>query len=340
MRSLKIKLPFDAHVHLRDEKVLKNTVPYTAKYFKDAIVMPNLNPPITNVKQAKEYKKRVQSGYQTSCNFHMALYLTESTTEKDVIDASKSRSIIGFKLYPANATTNSSDGIGDIKKIYPILEVMQTHDVPLLVHGEVTDEAVDIFRRETKFLPILESIVKDFPRLKVSLEHITTAEAVDFVQAARDGVVATITPQHLLKNRNSIFNVGGKTALNPHSFCLPILKTENARQRLLDAIKNNTGKFFAGTDSAPHLKENKESACGCAGCFTAPYAIQLYATAVEEADALDRLEDFLSVYGRVFYRIPVPRDTITIEPGDIVIPEDIHGITPFMAGETLLWQVK
>ena len=312
MRSLKIKLPFDAHVHLRDGNILKYIAGYTARYFKDAIVMPNLNPPITSVKQAKEYKKRVQSGYQTSCNFHMALYLTENTTEKDVIDASKNRSIIGFKLYPANATTNSSDGISDIKKIYPLLEVMQEYSVPLLVHGEVTDPSIDIFERETEFLAILKGIVTDFPQLRVSLEHITTAEAVDFVRAARDGVVATITPQHLLKNRNSIFDVKGKTALNPHNFCLPILKTENARQRLLDAVKYNTGKFFAGTDSAPHLREGKESACGCAGCFTAPYAVQLYATAFEEADALDKLEDFLSVYGRNFYRIPVPRDTITI----------------------------
>jgi dihydroorotase len=339
MRSLKIKAPFDAHVHLREGEMLKNVVAYTAQYCKDSIVMPNLEIPITTVKQAKEYKKQVEKGYKMSCNFHMTLYLTDETTPEEIEKVAKDPNIIGFKYYPPNATTNSSHGVTNLKKIYPLLKLMEDLKVFLLLHGEVVDKEIDIFKREEKFINnILKDIVKTFPKLKISLEHITTKAAVEFISSAREGVVATITPQHLLKNRNDIFTRGEKTALNNDNFCLPILKKETDRQALLRAIKTNSGKFFAGTDSAPHLKEDKNT-CGCAGCFTAPCAIELYATAFEEVNCLDKIDDFLSIYGRNFYGIPIPKETLTIEHGDVVIPENIHGITPFMAGETLLWQV-
>jgi len=334
--------PFDAHLHLRSGKMAKLVTPMSAKQFSDVIVMPNLQPPITTVQEALGYRNELK-GYNCFCNYHMALYLTESTDIREIIRASENPHIIGFKLYPLNATTGSSAGISHIKNVYHLFEEMERKNVPLLIHGEVTRPDVDIFDREKIFIEeVLNDIVNTFPNLKITLEHITTSDAVDFVTKASDNVVATITAHHLLINRNAIFTVNEKTALNPHNFCLPIAKSEEHRLALIKAAVSGNKKFFCGTDSAPHLLSCKESSCGCAGCFTGFHGLELYTTVFDKVNQLGKLENFLSIYGRKHYEIEIPNKTIVINNEDLLIPEKIceNGLTPFWAGKTLNWKLQ
>jgi dihydroorotase len=338
--QLRIITPFDAHLHLRDGDKMLHVTPYSADQFSDVVVMPNLIPPVTTVNQALLYQQDLQNViknqiYDYSCNFHMALYLTKTTTLKDIELAANNSNIIGFKLYPANATTNSADGIADIESSFDQLEKMEELGVTLMVHGEVTDSYVDIFDREKVFIDtILQKIVSRFPKLKVSLEHITTKDSVQFVSEANENVVASITAHHLLVNRNDML-VGG---IRPHYFCLPILKRREHQEALIQAASSGNSKFFLGTDSAPHLKEDKESACGCAGSFTAPYAMELYANAFEQANSLDKLENFSSVFGRQFHGLNIPETTILLQKQENVIVNNIADIVPFWNDENVGWK--
>lgn len=337
--KIKIKLPFDGHVHLRIGEMMHLVTPYTANQFGAAIVMPNLQPPIVNVDMALDYKKSIEHS-EPNCNYIMAIYLTESTTIEDVQKAKENGMV--FKLYPANATTGSADGIKDIKNVYPLFKEMERLDVALLIHGEVTRSDVDIFKRERVFIKeVLVKIIDNFPDLKITLEHITTKYAVNFVKKHKN-LFATITVHHMYINRNAIFTVGEKTALNPNNFCLPIAKKNSDRSALIDAAISGDPSFFAGTDSAPHPKSCKASLCGCAGIFTAYSAVELYTTIFEQADALDKLENFLSIFGRKRYGIEIPNVCITIKRKKLKIPYEIgtEGLTPFMAGETLEWKVE
>ena len=334
--SIQISKPFDAHLHLRRGKMAELVTPMSAAQFADVIVMPNLNPPILTVAEAISYRNYLLE--IAKCNYHMAVYLTENTSIDEVDAAAKNENIIGFKLYPLNATTGSQNGISDIKNVYPILKRMELRKVPLLIHGEVTRPDVDIFDREKVFIEeILTNIVKNFPNLRITLEHITTADAVEFVMGCNENVVATITAHHMLINRNAIFTVNEKTALNPHNFCLPVAKTERDRNILLRAAVSGNMKFFAGSDSAPHPLNCKESSCGCAGCFTGLHAVELYTTAFAELDKLKNLEDFLSINGRIHYGIAIPNEFINIYDTTFLIPDSIgeENLTPFMAGQNL-----
>lgn len=340
MKELIITSPFDAHLHLRDGDKMLHVTPYSADQFSDVVVMPNLIPPVTTVDQALHYQQDLQNViknqiYDYSCNFHMALYLTKNTTLKDIELAANNSNIIGFKLYPANATTNSADGIADIESAFDKLEKMEELGVPLLIHGEVTDPDIDIFDREKVFLDrFLQKIVTRFPNLKVSLEHITTKDSVDFITESHENIVASITAHHLLANRNDML-VGG---IKPHYFCLPILKRREHQEALIQAAISGNSKFFLGTDSAPHIKEKKESACGCAGSFTSPYGMELYARAFEIANSLNKLEDFASVFGRKFYGIQIPDTKITLQAQKNIIPDIIYGIVPYWHGEDVAWK--
>lgn len=343
MKKLTITRPDDWHLHLRDGAVLNDTVASTARNFKRAIVMPNLVPPVTTTKLALAYRERILTAKPDNSQFEplMTLYLTDNTSPEEIRAAKASGHIYGCKLYPAGATTNSDSGVTDIANIYPALETMQEVGLPLLVHGEVTASHIDIFDREAEFIEsILKPLIKRMPNLRVVCEHITTLQAAEFVGNAGDNVAATITVQHLMLNRNDML-VGG---IRPHHYCLPILKREIHRKALVEAAISDSGKFFLGTDSAPHTKENKESACGCAGIYTAPAAIEWYAEIFEEAGALDKLEGFASHYGADFYGLPRNIDTITLvkEPWkmDIDLPLAKDRIVPFRAGETIQWQVK
>lgn len=342
MSEITIISPFDAHLHLRTGNMAQLVAPMSAKQFSDVIVMPNLQPPVCTVEAALKYKRELEF-YAPKCNYHMALYLTEATTIEDIKKAADNPSIIGFKLYPLNATTGSSNGISDIGKVYNLLDEMETYNVPLMIHGEVTRPEVDIFDREKIFIEeTLSDIVENFPGLKITLEHITTSDAVKFVEQANDNVVATITAHHMLINRNAIFTVREKTALNPHNFCLPIAKAEKHRIALHKAAFSRNMKFFAGSDSAPHPLDCKESSCGCAGCYTGLHALELYATIFEQYQGLYMLENFMSLYGRFHYDLNIPEETITINNEEFVIPKTIgeDNLTPFWAGETLNWKVK
>lgn len=346
-----IKKPFDAHLHLRSGEMAELVTPMSAKQFSDVLVMPNLQPPIKTVQQAIGYRNEL-IGYNGFCNYHMALYLTETTDIREITKASLNPHIIGFKLYPLNATTGSDDGISDIKKVYHLLEQMERDNVPLLVHGEVTRPEIDIFDRESIFiLEVLAEITDRFPKLRITLEHITTSDAVDFVIES-DNVVATITAHHLLINRNAIFTVGKNTALNPHAFCLPIAKAEKHRLALVKAAISGNKKFFCGTDSAPHLQNAKESSCGCAGCYTGLHGVELYATTFENEKSLYRLDNFLSIFGRNHYGIKIPDEFIRLERENFIIPSFLgrteneddeieinDRLIPFWAGETLNWKV-
>ena len=343
MKKLTITRPDDWHLHLRDGAVLKDLVPATARTFGRAIIMPNLVPPVTTTELALSYRDRILAAKPEGSNFQplMTLYLTNNTSPEDIRKAKASGHIYGCKLYPAGATTNSDSGVTDIANIYPALEAMQEVGLPLLVHGEVTASHIDIFDREAEFIEtILKPLVERMPNLRVVCEHITTAQAAEFVRNAGDNIAATITVQHLMLNRNDML-VGG---MRPHHYCLPVLKRETHRQALVEAATSDSGKFFLGTDSAPHTKDNKESACGCAGMYTAPAAIEWYAEIFEHADALDKLEGFASHYGPDFYGLPRNSDTITLvkEPWqmavDLPLAED--RIVPFRAGETIPWRVK
>jgi len=343
MKTLTIARPDDLHLHVRTGAVLQTVMPHTARQFARAIIMPNLKPPVTTVAQALSYREEILQALPADLDFAplMTLYLTGSTTMEEIKKAAESEHIHAFKLYPAGATTNSDSGVADIKAIYPLLSALEQHGLPLLVHGEVTDDACDIFDRERVFVDTyLTDITRDFPGLRVVVEHVTTTEAVQFVQDAGVNIAATITPQHLLFNRNAIL-AGG---IRPHHYCLPIIKRESHRLALVKAATSGNPKFFLGTDSAPHLTSLKENACGCAGCYSAHAALELYAEAFERADALDKLEGFASFYGADFYRLPRNSGTVTLEKNAWKVPsaygENDLSITPLKANEELSWKLR
>ncbi len=297
--EIKLTRPDDWHLHLRDESLMRSVLPHTERQFARAIIMPNLKPPITTTGQAQAYRTRILAALPVSSRFQplMTLYLTDNTTPEEIQRAKRSAIVQAVKLYPAGATTNSDAGVTDIRKAYPALEEMQRLKIPLLVHGEVTDPAVDIFDREAVFIEhVLQPLLKDLPELRVVFEHITTKDAAQFVLSAPDNIAATITAHHLLYNRNAML-AGG---IRPHYYCLPILKREMHREALVQAATSGNKKFFLGTDSAPHAQHTKETACGCAGCYTAHAAIELYAEAFDQAGALDKLEAFASFTVQIF----------------------------------------
>ncbi len=343
MTELTLTRPDDWHVHLRDGAALTQTCADMARYMGRAIVMPNLTPPVTNVERAAAYRERIlaaQQGLPRQFDPLMVLYLTDQTSEEDIAEAAASDFVHAVKLYPAGATTNSEAGVEDLSALYPVIGAMEENDFPLLIHGEVTDHAVDIFDREAVFIEQhLRPIVESFPRLRVVLEHITTADAVNFVQGAGERVAATITAHHLLYNRNHML-VGG---IRPHYYCLPILKRNRHQQALIEAATSGSPKFFLGTDSAPHDTDEKESSCGCAGCYTAHAAIEMYAEVFEEAGALDKLEAFASHFGADFYGLPRHTDTITLVKKDWQVPDELPlgegSLTPLRAGEAIHWAV-
>jgi len=342
MTTLTITRPDDWHVHLRDGAVLTHTVADISRYFGRAIVMPNLVPPVTNAQSAKAYYDRIMA-QNPKAHFTplMVLYLTDETTPADIFEAKEQGLVVAAKLYPAGATTNSSSGVTDISKLGPVFAAMEQTGMLLLIHGEVTDNDIDIFDREGVFIErTLRPLVAQYPNLKIVLEHITTKNAVDFVNEADSNVAATITAHHLLFNRNHML-VGG---IRPHYFCLPILKRNIHQQALIEAATSGSEKFFLGTDSAPHTQQAKEAACGCAGAYTAHAAIELYAEAFEEAGALDKLEAFASLNGPRFYGLPVNPDKITLEKSRWQVPTSLpfgdDRVIPIRADDTIAWQVK
>ncbi len=340
--TLTIARPDDWHVHLRDGEVLKDTVKDISRYFGRAIVMPNLVPPVTNAALAKSYYDRIMAA-KPSAHFKplMVLYLTDNTRAEDIIEAKESGLVYAAKLYPAGATTNSSSGVTNVDNLKDVFAAMQSVGMPLLIHGEVTRDEIDIFDREQVFIDtILAPLVANYPTLKVVLEHITTKNAVDFVNNASNNVAATITAHHLLFNRNHML-VGG---IRPHYFCLPILKRNIHQAALIAAATSGSAKFFLGTDSAPHAQHAKESACGCAGSYTAHAAIELYAEVFEQKNALDKLEAFASLNGPAFYQLPVSDDKITLVkkawqvPATLTFGNDV--VVPIRADDSIAWQVK
>lgn len=340
---LKIRRPDDWHLHLRDDQMLKAVLPHTSRFFARAIVMPNLTPPITTVAGAVAYRQRILDARPAGDNFQplMTCYLTDSLDKAELESGYERGVFTAAKLYPAHATTNSSHGVTDIRTIYPVLEMMQKLGIPLLVHGEVTDPAVDIFDREARFIErVMEPLRKQFPELKVVFEHITTREAAQYVQEGDHFLAATITPQHLMFNRNHML-VGG---IHPHLYCLPILKRNVHQQALRDAVTSGCKKFFLGTDSAPHARHHKESSCGCAGVFNAQAALSAYATVFEEMNALDQLEAFCSLNGPHFYDLPVNDSFIELHREATTFPEEVQAgdnvLIPFLAGQTLNWSIR
>ncbi|MEA1079057.1 dihydroorotase [Marinobacter qingdaonensis] len=339
--QLTLTRPDDWHLHVRDDEILKDVVPATAACFGRAIIMPNLVPPVTTTDAALAYRERIlaQAG-DTGFQPLMTLYLTETTTPETIREA-KAAGVVAAKLYPAGATTNSDSGVKDIRNIYPVLEAMAECGMLLLVHGEVTDADIDIFDREKVFLDrVLAPTMAAFPNLKVVLEHITTADSAEFVQQhSGDNLAATLTPQHLMYNRNHML-VGG---IRPHLYCLPILKRNRHQQALRDAVASGDKRFFLGTDSAPHAKDRKEAACGCAGCYSAYGAIGLYADIFEELGILEKLEAFASFNGADFYGLPRHTDTITLVRDPWTMPEQLPlaggHIVPLKAGETVNWRL-
>ena len=340
---LTLRRPDDWHTHLRSGDMLKAVAPYTARQFARAIVMPNLVPPVTTIAAAEEYRLQILKALPPDADFTplMTCYLTDSIVAEEVEKGHQEGVFTAAKLYPQNATTNSSHGVTDIRHIYPVLERMQRAGMPLLIHGEVTDHDVDIFDREAVFIErILVGLLKDFPGLKLVFEHITPAEAAAFVVESGPNVAGTITPHHLTFNRNAIFKGG----IRPHFYCLPVAKREKHRLALRKAATSGSAKFFLGTDTAPHEARDKETACGCAGLFNAPYAMESYATVFEEEGALDQLEMFASVAGPNFYGLPLNEERITLEPVETVVPDHIAipsgKLVSFHAGETLKWRFK
>ena len=340
MRELTLTCPDDWHLHLRDGEALKKVLPHTVRQFARAIVMPNLKPPIRTVADATAYRDRIIAAIPAGKQFEplMTLYLTDNTSPEEIIAAKSSQFVKAVKYYPAGATTNSEFGVTDIGKCDRVFAAMQQVGMPLLLHGEVTHRDVDVFDREKVFIEqYLIPLRQKFPQLRIVLEHITTADAVQFVLDTAN-IAATITPQHLLFNRNEIF-LGG---IRPHFYCLPILKREKHRQALIKAATSGNPKFFLGTDSAPHSRNNKESSCGCAGCFSAFHALELYAEAFERVDALDKLEAFASFYGADFYQLPRNTEQITLTKSTWRIPDELpfveSGIVPLGAGQELTWQ--
>jgi dihydroorotase len=339
-QTLTIRQPDDWHVHLRDGEMLRAVAPYTARQFARAIVMPNLVPPVTTPEAAVQYQKRIMEASGPGLTPLMTCYLTDETRPDELARGFSEKIWIAAKLYPAGATTNSASGVTNISNIYPALTRMEEIGMVLCVHGEVTDPEVDVFDREAVFIDrILARVRRDFPALKIVLEHITTAQAVDFVTGNGENLGATVTPQHLLINRNAIF-AGG---LRPHYYCLPVAKRERHRLAVLKAATSGAPNIFLGTDSAPHARQAKESGCGCAGIFNAPFALESYAGAFEAEGALDRLEAFASVNGPRFYGLPLNEKMVTLERSPVEVPERIESeeieLVPFHAGETLRWRL-
>jgi len=340
--NLTLTRPDDWHLHVRDGRALRDVLPYTAQVFRRAILMPNLKPPVTTVEEAAAYRQRVLAAVPDGVDFEplMTLYLTDSTSPSEVRKVSQSGFVQAFKLYPAGATTNSSAGVRQLEALDPTLAAMADEGVPLLVHGEVTDPDTDLFDREALFLDtVLGPMLDTHPTLRAVVEHATTAQAVAFVRAYDGRVGCTLTPQHLLLNRNALFTGG----LRPHNYCLPVLKRERHRRALLEAATSGDPRFFLGTDSAPHPRSAKESACGCAGCFSAPHALPLYAMAFESVGALDRLEAFASHHGPDWYGLPRNTDTLTLvrEASTVPAAYGFEGgtVVPLLAGEALTWQL-
>ena len=335
-QTLTIRSPDDWHVHLRDDAMLERVAPYTARQFARAIVMPNLAPPVTTMAAAAAYRDRIVAAAGPGFTPLMTCYLTDQTDPDELARGHAEGVWVAAKLYPAGATTNSASGVTDFARLVPTLERMQAIGMVLCVHGEVTDPEVDTFDREAVFIErVLSKIVEGFPALKIVLEHITTEEAVSFVTSAGPNVAATVTPQHLVINRNALF-AGG---LRPHAYCLPVAKREQHRLAVRAAAVSGLPKFFLGTDSAPHAREAKESACGCAGIFNAPFALESYVAVFEEENALERFEAFASEHGARFYGLPLNEGTVTLEKAESDVPAEIDGVVPFHAGETLRWRM-
>lgn len=342
MQKLTLTQPDDWHLHVRDGAMLKAVLPHTVRQFARAIIMPNLKPPVRSVGDAAAYRDRIIAAIPTGQRFEplMTLYLTDNTSPEDIMAAKASQFVKAVKYYPAGATTNSDFGVTDIRRCDRVFAAMQENNMPLLLHGEVTDQAVDVFDREQVFIDKqLIPLKQRFPNLRIVLEHITTSDAVQFVLSA-DNVAATITPQHLLFNRNILFKGG----IRPHFYCLPILKGEGHRQTILQAATSGNPKFFLGTDSAPHARNAKETSCGCAGCYSALHALALYAEAFERADALDKLEAFASFHGPDFYQLPRNTRQITLTKSTWRIPDEVplvdSGLVPLWAGHELTWQLS
>lgn len=341
MDFLTLTLPDDWHLHVRDGAALRDVVPHSAKQFGRALIMPNLRPAVTTLAAALDYRRRVLDAVPAEHRFEplMTLYLTDATPVDEVRRVAEAPEVLGFKLYPAGATTHSEAGVTDLERIYSTIETMERHDVPLLIHGEVTDPEIDVFDREAFFIERhLAPLVRRFPGLRVVLEHVTTKEGVDFVRSHSRNVAASITAHHLLYNRNTLLTGG----IRPHYYCLPVLKRETHRQALIAAATGGDPRFFLGTDSAPHPRSRKENACGCAGCYTALCALELYATAFERAGALHRLEGFASHHGADFYRIARNRGTVTLERVNWTVPEHLpfgrEELIPLLAGQPIGWR--
>ena len=340
--SLTIRRPDDWHVHLRDGAMMQAVLPYTAHQFARAIVMPNLSPPVTNVAEGLAYRSRIEAAIPAGMDFTplIVAYLTDGSDADEIARGHAEGVFTACKLYPAHATTNSAHGVTDIRTIMPVLERMQAIGMPLLVHGEVTDPTTDIFDREAIFIErILAPLSRQLPALKIVFEHITTADAAEFVASAPANIAATITPHHLHINRNAMF-AGG---IRPHAYCLPVAKREQHRLAIRKAAVSGSPKFFLGTDSAPHARHTKEAACGCAGIFNAPYALESYAAAFDEDGALDRLEGFASEFGPRFYGLPLNPGTVTLERRPVQVQDRIDAdgteLVPFHAGEAIGWRL-
>lgn len=346
--SLTITQPDDWHLHLRDGAPMASVLPHTARQFARAIVMPNLKSPVTTTQQAVGYRQRICAALPEGSSFEplMTLYLTDSTAPDEIDRARDSGIVRAVKLYPVGATTNSESGVTDVRRCVRVLEKMQQVGMPLLVHGEVTRPEVDMFDRERVYIEeVLIPLRHDFPALKVVFEHVTTREAVDYVIETAGFIGATITAHHLLFNRNALFaKSAGQPGLRPHHYCLPVLKRESHRQALVNAVTSGNPRFFLGTDSAPHAKGDKEAACGCAGCFTAACALELYAEAFDSADALDRLEAFASFNGPDFYGVPRNIKKVTLQRAEWTMPAEFEfggqTVVPVRAGETLRWKLQ
>ncbi len=342
MQQLTLTRPDDWHLHLRDGDLMASVLPDTARQFARAIVMPNLRPPVTTTEQAVAYRERILNALPQGMKFEplMTLYLTDNTSAEEIRKAKASGVVHAVKLYPAGATTNSDAGVTDLRKTYAALEEMQRCGMPFLVHGEVTNADIDIFDREAVFIErVMQPLLKDLPNLRVVFEHITTKDAAQFVTSAGDNIAATLTPQHLLYNRNAML-VGG---IRPHFYCLPILKRETHREALVKAATSGNKKFFLGTDSAPHAQHTKENACGCAGCYSAHNAIELYAEAFEAAGALDKLEAFASFYGADYYGLPRNSEKVTLRKEEWQVPASVgfgeHQLVPLRSGEMMTWKL-
>ena len=334
--TITIRRPDDWHVHLRDGDMLAMVAPYTARQFARAIIMPNLAPPVTSVAQAAAYRDRIIAAVRADFTPLMTAYLTDQANPDELAHGHAEGIWVAAKLYPAGATTNSASGVTDIANLRPALARMEAIGMPLLVHGEVTDPDIDIFDREAVFIDrILTGLIADFPALKIVFEHITTKQAAQFVADAPVTIAATITPQHLHLNRNALFDGG----LRPHAYCLPVLKREEHRLAVRAAATSGSPKFFLGTDSAPHARDAKESACGCAGIFNAPYALESYAAVFDEEGALDRFEGFASEHGPGFYGLPLNDGTVILTRADQPVPDRIGDLTPFHAGQSLGWRL-